>query len=230
MNQITSKTGYAAAQNGPVQLEPLIGQTQTGPSDMATDMPRTTRIETPPSKTKAGGAQAADAEAVGPVPAEGTAKATANAPRRAAFSEADARLLQRALVTGEGALARRSDLVNMHSSVVKLFETLNQGVGEMYVAKAEKDRSALSARIDGLEEAVNRMEGALRIELEPVLRAAMADVVAQQTPVKTSRGRIAWTGLALALAVTAGAVFHAPLTATISNLETQVSAIVAKFR
>lgn len=221
MNQITRRTGYDAAQNGPAPLEPLIGPVQTGPADMAADMSHKTRAERPAS---------ADHQTVGAAPVQDAAKPTANPPRRAVLGEADARMLQRVLGTGEGALARRSDLVSMHARVVKLFETLNQGVGQMYVAKAEKDREGLSARIDGLEEAVNRMEGALRIELEPVLRAAMADVVAQQAPVKKGLARLLLTGLALAVAVTAGAVFHAPLVEGVSNLEAQVSEIMAEIK
>ncbi|MEO0465161.1 MAG: hypothetical protein AAF216_01355 [Pseudomonadota bacterium] len=144
----------------------------------------------------------------------------------ASLAEADIRRLQQDLTSGDAALARRTDVVEFYNRVVKLFQTLNTGIGEMYVAKADDDRRALSARIDKLEDAVNRMEGALRIELEPVLRKAMSEVVSEQNasrqPVRFRRA--IWPGLILIVGLGLGAALHAPLTdtaaATVSKAKT----------
>lgn len=109
-------------------------------------------------------------------------------------------------------LATQADLVALHKRIAEMFTTLNDGLGTQQAAKAAADRSALSARIDQLEEAVNRMEGALRIEFEPVLKAAVTEALAQAAP----RPRRRWRGaLAAALlagaALMAGAWYHAPL-------------------
>lgn len=109
-------------------------------------------------------------------------------------------------------LATQADLVALHKRIAEMFTTLNDGLGTQQAAKAAADRSALSARIDQLEEAVNRMEGALRIEFEPVLKAAVTEALAQAAP----RPRRRWRGaLATALlagaALMAGAWYHAPL-------------------
>jgi small-conductance mechanosensitive channel len=116
-------------------------------------------------------------------------------------------------------LATQADLVALHKRIAEMFTTLNDGLGTQQAAKAAADRSALSARIDQLEEAVNRMEGALRIEFEPVLKAAVTEALAQAAP----RPRRRWRGaLAAALlagaALMAGAWYHAPLLEAAQNL------------
>lgn len=148
---------------------------------------------------------------------------------RTSLSQADLQLLQRMLTEGETALARRGDVIELHKRIIKLFETLNQGVGEMYVSKAEKDRSMLSTRIDGLEDAVNRMEGALRIEFEPVLRQTLSQVVAEQSDAKPARrGRGLGIMAVLIAGLALGSVFHAQIAEIVSNSETYVSTILLK--
>lgn len=142
------------------------------------------------------------------------------------LTEADMLALKKFLVTGDQAIARQHDLVELHKRFVKMFETLNQGIGEMYVNKADKDRQILSERLDTMEEAVDRMEGALRIEFEPALRAAMADVVADTAKPKRRwlRGAILASALILG-GILAGAAFQEPVRETVfsivSGMETQ---------
>lgn len=101
-------------------------------------------------------------------------------------------------------LAAQEDLVALHKRIAEMFTTLNEGLGARAEQKAAADRAALSARIDELEAAVNRMEGALRIEFEPVLKAAVAEALAQAAP----KPRRRWRG-ALAAALLAGAALAA---------------------
>ncbi|MEW2915375.1 hypothetical protein AB1A62_21850, partial [Leisingera sp. JC11] len=114
---------------------------------------------------------------------------------------------------GEVPLAAQADLVELHKRIVEMFTTLNEGLGERQAQKAAADRAALTARIDQLETAVNRMEGALRIEFEPVLKAAVAEALAQALPRPRRRRRgLAAAALLLAAAgLAAGVYWHAPL-------------------
>jgi hypothetical protein len=207
MNQITPTSDYNGALEGLAPLKPRAAD----------------RVGTPP-------AQPADKDAKPAQTPRAAADPQGSVAATSGLSENDLRMIRKTLLSGDAALARRSDVGELYSRMVKLFETLNKGVGEMYVAKAETDRAALSERIDGLEDAVNRMEGALRIELEPVLRQTMAQVVAEQAgarPRGSRRGLL--MVLLLGAGLTLGAVFHAPLstaaTAIVSKMETVVSKI-----
>ena len=130
---------------------------------------------------------------------------------------------------GDNPLATRADLIEMHKRITTMFATLNQGLGEMYTAKAEADRTVLSARLDEVEEAVNRMEGALRIEFEPVLKSAIAEVMAQHKPKpRRLRGLLAMlvvAGLGLGL----GMVYHAPLQESAASLAAQMGVTLPAF-
>ncbi|MFW8637138.1 hypothetical protein [Cribrihabitans pelagius] len=110
------------------------------------------------------------------------------------------------------ALAAQADLVALHKRIAEMFTTLNEGLGAQTTRKAAADRAALGARLDQLEAAVDRMEGALRIEFEPVLKAALAEALSDAAPAPHRRWR---GGLAAALlaaaALAAGAWWHAPL-------------------
>jgi len=175
-------------------------------------------------------------EPAGPAP---EAEVTVQMPPRAQpqpgprLQDEDLRMLRQALLSGEDALARRSDLVELHKRFVQMFETLNTGLGDMHAARAQADRDALSARIDAMETAVNRMEGALRIELEPVLRQTFAESLAETQAVQTPhRKRSLWLVAALVAGLTLGTVFHTPLsagsTAIVSRAETAITLILLK--
>ena len=102
---------------------------------------------------------------------------------QAPLTEARLQQIAETLRGGELPLASRGDLIELHNRIITMFTTLNEGLGEMQSSKAAADRTVLTARIDTLEEAVNRMEGALRIEFEPALKSALAEVmVAQAKP------------------------------------------------
>jgi len=133
------------------------------------------------------------------------------APRRT-LTDPDLAALRQALLGAENPVTTRADLIEMHRRNIKMFETLNEGIGERYEKKAEADRAALSERIDALEGCVNRMEGALRIEFEPVLRKAVADVLASEVKPKRRymRGTI-WAALLIGVGLVGGAIWHGEL-------------------
>lgn len=160
-----------------------------------------------------------------PVPAKAAPVNSDVVPARV-LTDADLLAIKKFLVLGQQPVTTQNDLVEMHKRFVKMFETLNQGIGQMYVDKADKDRQMLSARLDTMEDAVDRMEGALRIEFEPALRAAMADVIADTTKPQRRwvRGAIIASALILS-GILAGAVFQEPVRETVfsivSGVETQ---------
>ncbi|UWR82361.1 hypothetical protein K4K97_18700 (plasmid) [Phaeobacter inhibens] len=134
-----------------------------------------------------------------------------------ALAPGDLEQLAAHLRGGPQPLGTRGDLIELHKRITGMFATLNDGLGAMYTQKAEADRKALSARMDALEDAVNRMEGALRIELEPVLRDSFAKVLAKDTAARRrspgqrlKRGITKGGGLALilALGLAAGTLYH----------------------
>ncbi len=84
-------------------------------------------------------------------------------------NDGELRKLLTRLTTGEDALAKRKDLTELHKRIVTMFTTLNQGLVDTQAAKAQEDRAQLVQRLDQVERAVNSMEGALRIELEPLI-------------------------------------------------------------
>ena len=139
---------------------------------------------------------------------------------------ADLRLLNQLLHGGDRPLAERADLVELHKRILTMFTTLNEGLGETQDRKAAQDRAALGARIDDLEAAVNRMEGALRIEMEPVLRDSFARVIAETARPQRSwwdrLGRAGALALLLGAGLTLGTLYHGELRSSASALLQQI--------
>ena len=93
--------------------------------------------------------------------------------------EVELRKFYAQLTTGDDALAKRKDLTELHKRIVAMFTTLNQGLVDSQAAKALEDRTQLIERLDHVERAVNSMEGALRIELEPLVTNIVTSVVSK---------------------------------------------------
>ena len=164
----------------------------------------------PKATPAAGAAQAAPRDTGGSTKAEPQPETDPDQPPR--LTESVLAQIAAAMRQGEAPLAARDDLVALHNRIAEMFTTLNDGLGAQYTGKAEADRTALSARIDQLETAVNRMEGALRIEFEPVLKAALTEALAQAAPKPRHRWRGPFAALLLAIAaLAAGAWWHTPL-------------------
>jgi hypothetical protein len=145
---------------------------------------------------------------------------------RSQLTQAEATELQRMLTGGEMPLARQHDVVELHNRIVKMFTTLNEGLGGTMARKAQQDRNALSLRMDELESAVNRMEGALRIELEPMLRKVVEESVHQKVgSARFGRGRALMVVALVLTALTCGVAFHDSITrfagGTVAAMETK---------
>lgn len=143
------------------------------------------------------------------------------------LTAADGVLVHRTLMAQEDGLARREDLTELHKRIVKMFQRLAEGLGDSMAKKAAADRAGLTARIDAMEDSINRMEGALRIEFEPVLRNAMADVLAKQDrPKKRPLRTIFRTGAVLAGGLAFGVMYHSELLALTKQIVSHAAAIL----
>jgi len=125
------------------------------------------------------------------------------------LQDIDLRNIRSALTKGEDGLAKRKDLGEMHKRLVAMFTTLNQGISENHAAKAAEDRAQIGQRMDQMEHALNSMEGALRIELGPMLEKMVADVISKSS---LSRRPQSWRSLSVAvifvIGVALGAIFE----------------------
>lgn len=83
----------------------------------------------------------------------------------AAQVEADLRALFQQMMEGETALARRRDIGELHRRLLSA------------IGPAAEEARPLLNRLDSVEKSINSMEGALRIELEPMLRAIIDEAV-----------------------------------------------------
>lgn len=207
----TEQAQTAQAKSEPPQTQ----QAQTGPAQ--TQQAQTEQAQTEQARTSRPPAQPQD-----PAAAPGGAAADRPPPQPPRLSAAVLAQIATALRQGgpdAPPLAAQADLVALHKRIAEMFATLNDGLGARAEQKAAADRAALSARIDQLEEAVNRMEGALRIEFEPVLKAAVAEALAQAAPTPRRRWRGALAAALLsATALAAGAWWHTPLLETAQTL------------
>lgn len=90
----------------------------------------------------------------------------------------EGRALLRALTEGDMALARRKDLGEL--------------LRRIQAAAPSADAALPTDRLDRLEGSLNRIDGALRIELAPILKAAVAEGLAthQGRPVRRARGLV----------------------------------------
>ncbi|MGB8814201.1 MAG: hypothetical protein WCC57_13570 [Paracoccaceae bacterium] len=91
----------------------------------------------------------------------------------------DLAALKALLMEGENALAKRKDIGELHKRIITALTTLNQGLGEAQAMRVAEDRTQLIAKLDEVERAINSMEGALRIELEPMLRNIVHEAAEQ---------------------------------------------------
>ncbi|WP_417585520.1 hypothetical protein [Pelagibacterium sp.] len=185
----SADTGSTSANQGMSTGSAAIG-TETSPVDL------TTKPTTRPQHTSK---SAHDGQA-----GDTAAKLNVDTPAQLQLTTEDIERLGKLLTGDRLPMAARSDLVELHKRIAVMFTTLNDGLSEIHAKKAAADRAELCARIDWMEEAVNRMEGALRIEFEPVLKTALTEVMASRLTTQRSHGsqRIrALIGLGLALSV-----------------------------
>jgi len=117
------------------------------------------------------------------------------------LQDIDLRNIRSALIKGDDGLAKRKDLGEMHKRLVAMFTTLNQGIGESQALKVAADRAQIDQRMDQMERALNSMEGALRIELGPMLEKMVSDVMSKNN---SGRRSYSWRSLSVALVFAIG--------------------------
>lgn len=144
------------------------------------------------------------------------------------LSEKDIEKIVGILSEGRPPLASRADLIELHSRIVKMFATLTDGLSEVQARKAAEDRRSMMERIDELDKAINKIEGAIRIEMQPMITSELQDILKGSSPTKptASSGRavllkvMAFSGL-LAVSWAAGVWFQEESLALISWINSQ---------
>lgn len=94
-----------------------------------------------------------------------------------------------AMMEGENALAKRKDIGELHKRLIAALTTMNSGLSEAQAMRVAEDRKQISEKLEEVERAINSMEGALRIELEPMLRNILIDATEQHHAPKRSFSR-----------------------------------------
>ncbi|MEC9199865.1 MAG: hypothetical protein VX974_19850 [Pseudomonadota bacterium] len=191
MNQINTNEHYTAAED----TEQTVVQAQ---------VPNAAAVEVAPRANAAQAERPAPAQAAAQKPA---AAAPAGNDPQPTLNSADMRRIATLLHNSPSPIATREDLAALQNRNTQLFSTLQSGLAALADKKAEQDRSELVARMDRLEESVNRMEAALRIELEPVIEKTVAAAVAEgQRKGQVGHG-IRLAAVALIAGLVIGAVF-----------------------
>ncbi|SES39035.1 hypothetical protein SAMN04490244_1154 [Tranquillimonas rosea] len=117
------------------------------------------------------------------------------------LSEADLTALRGSLGKGLSGFARQGDIVELHKRVGEMFDRLPARMGETLEAR----EAAAAARLEAMEGAVNGLEGAVRIELGPMVRDAVAEALAaERRPARRRLGAALTVLAALALGVALG--------------------------
>lgn len=191
MNQINTNEHYTAAED----TDQTVVQAQA---------PNAAAVEAAPRPNAAQSERPARAQATAQKPA--AAVPAGNDPQPT-LNSADMRRIATLLHNSPSPIATREDLAALQNRNTQLFSTLQSGLAALADKKAEQDRSELVARMDRLEESVNRMEAALRIELEPVIEKTVAAAVAEgQRKGQVGHG-IRLAAVALIAGLVIGAVF-----------------------
>lgn len=114
------------------------------------------------------------------------------------------------LLEGENAVAKRKDIGELHKRLITALTTMNSGLSEAQAMRVAEDRKQISEKLEEVERAINSMEGALRIELEPMLRNILIDATEQSHPQKRSLPRVAISTIAIfTLGLGLGTTYHA---------------------
>ena len=134
------------------------------------------------------------------------------------LQDIDLQNIRSALTKGDDGLAKRKDLGEMHKRFVAMFTTLNQGISEAQISKAAEDRAQIDQRMDQMERALNSMEGALRIELGPMLERMVSEVISKSD---LNRRPHSWRSISVAIIFVVGVAMGAFFEPRIQELSMQ---------
>ena len=127
------------------------------------------------------------------------------------LSKSDVALIRNALGQGLGGYARQGDIVELHKRIGEKFSRLPEELGTAMELSSGTRLDALDRRIGALEESLNGLEGALRIELAPFLGDTVEAAVKRHAPPGPRRGRALMAIALLCAGLTAGVILHAPI-------------------
>ncbi len=120
-------------------------------------------------------------------------------PEPITLKDADLDRLRAHLGQGLGGFARQGDIVELHKRIGEKFEKL-----PLELSSSDQARAAeLRAEVESLQTALNSLEGALRIELAPMLQKTIADSLQSARTDRRGGWKIGFAVLA-ALCVGAG--------------------------
>lgn len=146
-----------------------------------------------------------------------------------AYSETEAKILQGFLVSGEQPIAKREDVIELYNRMVTLLRALNESLTKTQTERSNEDRSQIVSRLDQIEGAVNSMEGALRIELEPILSQAVEEQFKRHAKTQTGKSRaVLGTVCLLAVGLTAGVLWSDVILNEVQNLSGFIQGLVVK--
>lgn len=127
------------------------------------------------------------------------------------LSKSDVALIRNALGHGLGGYARQGDIVELHKRIGEKFSKLPDELGSAMELSSGTRLDALDRRIGTLEQSLNGLEGALRIELAPFLGDIIETAVKRHAPSRPRRGRALMAIALLCAGLTAGVILHAPI-------------------
>ncbi len=115
-------------------------------------------------------------------------------PVAVALKDAELDRIRAHLGQGMAGFARQGDIVELHKRIGEKFEQLPRELGAANQARA----SELRAEVETLQASLNSLEGALRIELAPMLQKSITETL-QKTQPRGRGGAVAWLWAAAAL-------------------------------
>lgn len=145
------------------------------------------------------------------------------------YSETEAKILQGFLVAGEKPIAKREDVIELYNRMVTLLRALNESLTKTQIERSNEDRTQIVTRLDQIEGAVNSMEGALRIELEPILSQAVAEQFERHAKAQTGKSRaVLGTVCLLAVGLAVGVLWSDVILTEVQNLSGFIQGLVVK--
>lgn len=153
--------------------------------------------------------------------------------QRVRLTHGDARALHAVLIKGDAALAQRTDLGDLYKRIVTMISTLDTGLSERQEAQSSKIHNLLSTRLDGVERSINEVEGAFRIEMEPMLRATVNQAIEEKlsqtdTRVRPSLGRRLIQLLILCICFYIGSLFPSEIGSIMETISAYLSELISK--
>lgn len=150
-------------------------------------------------------------------------------PRRPMLTKDDVAALHAGLLRGDHAIAQRRDLGELHRRTVEMFNTLKDDVIASRTAETSAQGEKLAVRLEQVSKSVDSIDGAIRIELAPMIQSMIREVVQDSLPVAKAKSRRGlWLVAGLIFGIVIGTVFAAHLTLAANFAVSEVTAVFSK--